>query len=512
MVATLLAKLLGFFKIALFANTYGTPAILDAYKSAFLVPDLFTNLFILGAFSSGFIPVYAHYVDNNEMKKAWKLANVVTTIVLSSIVILSVLAFIFAPWVARVIAPGYDQEKLQYTVDFLRILLVSPFLLALSNIFSSILNSHHRFTASAFAPVFYNVGIILGVVVFEPLWGMVTGLSMGVIVGAFMHAGVQLIPVWKLGFSFQPDFDYKYEPAQEVFWLALPRIISMAAMQIDLYVDKSLASFLPDGSLIALDYAFSLQGMPVGIFGMAIATASFPLFVQRVSQGDLGGFQSVLLDNIKLVLYFTIPAMVGMVVLRVELVRMILGISGELDWDQTRSIAFTLALYALSIPAQAMIYVLNKAFYALKDTKTPVIAAILSVVTNSLFSVLFISMTPHFSMLALSFTIASLLQMMLLGALLNGKIGGFAIIGLLPSISLITIASFTMGVNVWLLDNFMANVLDMTRVSSVFIDVFCCTLYGLAVYVLITVILGKHEYPLIREVRLRVKQVILSWE
>lgn len=512
MFATLLTKLLGFLKVALFANIYGTLAVLDAYKSAFLIPDLFTNLFVLGAFSSGFIPVFARFIDIEDHKRAWKLANVVTTIILSTIVVLSVLAFIGAPLVARLIAPGYDQVRLDQTADFLRLLLISPFLLALSNIFSAILNSHHRFTASAFAPVMYNLGIIAGIIIFDPLLGTVYGLSAGVIFGAVLHAGIQFWPAWQSGFRFEPDFDTSYQPAREVFCLALPRMIGMGAMQLDLFVDKILASTLVSGSLIALDYAYSLQGMPVGIFGMAIATASFPLLVQKMAQNDEVGFRDALYDNIKFVLYFTIPAAIAIIVLRVELVRMILGITGEIDWPQTRAIAFTLALYALSIPAQALVYLLNKAFYAMKDTKTPVLASIASVITNSALSVIFIMISPHFSMLALSFTIASVLNVMLLLAFLDGRVGGVELGKVLPAISLIAVASLTMGVNVWLLDNLLTNVLDMSRVLNLFLGLSLCTLCGLIVYVTITLILGKYEYPLIAQMRKRMEQTILSWQ
>ncbi|HDS11777.1 MAG TPA: hypothetical protein ENN77_02625, partial [Candidatus Wirthbacteria bacterium] len=366
-------------------------------------------------------------------------------------------------------------------------------LLGMSNVLSSILNSHHKIFAATLSPIMYNLGIIMGALVFEPLVGIVWGLGLGVAFGAFMHFAIQLWPVARLGFKFSWDLDFKFEGVKDVIRLATPRMIGLAIAQADMFVDVILGSFLPVGSIALLNYANRLQTMPVGIFGMAIATACFPVFVQKSVKKDWQGFNQVLFKNLKYVLFFTIPTTVAMVLMRVEIIRILFGQSGKLSWFETRSVAFALSLYAISIFAQSTVYILSRAFYAVQDTKTPVVASLISVGLNSLLSFILVITVQHFSMLALSYSIASLVNMTLLFVMLHHKLGGFKINSFLQSLLAILSSSLVMGLAIWAMRYGLQNFLDLSRVRDLAIEISICSLVGVGIYFVSMSALGKNE-------------------
>jgi putative peptidoglycan lipid II flippase len=485
MFATLASKFLGMARDALFASRFGVTPEYSAYLYAFRIPDLLTGVFVLGAFSSAFMPVFARYLEEGKEKKAWKIADVVITLLMLILVGLGLIIFALAPMLVNYfVIPGATPEMKDTTTLLLRIMIVSPVLLGISNVLSGVLNSHHKFTASAFAPVFYNVGLLAGVIWFIDWFGMVWGLGFGVVVGAALHALVQVWPAVKLGFHWRFDTDFRLKEVQQVIHLALPRMFGAGVMQTDLFVDVILASyFLTEESYGLLNFANRLQTLPVGLFGMAIATAAYPRLVRSAANG-MKKFSEELLKNITYVLYFTLPASIAFIILRVELVRLLFGQSGKLDWVETRSIAFALALYSISIFAQSLNYVLNRAFYALQDTKTPLLAGFISVVMNSLLSFVLVKTNPHFSMLALSFTFASLTNMALLLVLLYDKVGVFQFREFTRPFAGILGATLIAGGYLFLVESWLStNVFDLTRVRDLIFLLGICLSTGAVVYI-----------------------------
>jgi len=494
MFTTLFSRVLGTAREMIFATKFGAPPELDAYNAAFQLPDLLTKLFVLGAFSSAFIPVFARLREEGKKDTAWKLADVVTTYLFLILAGSSLVIFVLAPLVVPLLAPGFDPARRDITVQLLRIMLLSPILLGISNVLTGVLNSHHKFSASAWAPVMYNVGIIAGVLFFVPWFGMIWGLGMGVVCGAALHAGIQVYPALKLGFRWRMDTDLKTPGVREIARMSGPRMVGMSVSQIDLIVDVILGSFLPVGSIALLNYANRLQSMPVGIFGMAIATASFPMLVRKVAQKDMKGFGSEFLKQLRHILFFTVPLSIGLVVLRVEIIRLLFG-HGTLGWFETRSVAFALALYSISIFAQAAVYLLNRSFYAFQDTRTPVIAGLISTVLNTGLSLILVFTVHHFSMLALSYSIASIVNMLLLLVLLSNRVKHIDLNGFAGAAVKILSASGIMGAAVWGLEIWFSSILDVSRVSMLLLETVICTLAGGAVFLLLTMWWGVCDLP-----------------
>jgi putative peptidoglycan lipid II flippase len=338
----------------------------------------------------------------------------------------------------------------------------------------------------------YDIGQIAGALFFVQRFGVVYGLSLGVVVGLALHTIVQFVPAVRLGIRLVPDFDFKFSGVTEIIALALPRIFGLAVTQIDKLVDSNLASFLEVGSLKMRDYAYQLQSMPVDIFGLALATTAFPLMASMAARQDADGFYKVLFRNIRQILYITLPAAVVLIVLRVEIIRLIYGY-GRLTWIQTRSVAFTLALFAVSIGAQAVIYILVRAFYALKDTKMPVRASVIAVVINSLLSITFVYFVRHVSMLALSYSIATIINMVLLIYMLQRKIGRIFQGELFASTLKVILATLVMGLVLWPLEHWLSLTLSLERVRYLIIETVICTTVGIVVYVALSVMLKCEE-------------------
>ncbi len=492
MFTTLLSRLLGMAREVLFATKFGAPPELDAYNAAFVYPDLLTKLFVLGAFSSAFIPIFLKYKEEGHEAKAWKLADVVTTWLFVILGVCSLILFVCAPFT---VPGGFNPVQREAYIQLLRIMLLSPILLGISNVLTGILNAHHRFSASAWAPVMYNVGIIAGVLFFVPWFGMIWGLGIGVIFGTLLHAAVQVYPALKVGFRWHPDFDHNTPGVKEIGKMAGPRMIGMSISQLDIWIDVQLGSFLTQGSITLLNYANRLQSMPVGIFGMAIATACFPALVRRAARKDMDGFGDEFYKQLRHILYFTVPVSIWLVVMRVEIIRILFGHGGTLDWFQTRSIAFALALYSISIFAQSAVYLLNRAFYVFQDTKTPVIAGLISTVINSVLSLILVFTVHHFAMLALSYSIASIVNMILLMALLQDKLRKASLPAFLSAAARILFASVVMGIVMWGMEVWLSNALHLTKVFVMIMETAACSLVGASVFLVLTIWLGVCDLP-----------------
>ncbi|HNT30600.1 MAG TPA: murein biosynthesis integral membrane protein MurJ [bacterium] len=486
MFATFASRVLGTVREMLFASRFGAPPELDAYLAAFQLPDLITKLFVLGAFFSAFVPVFARLKDEGKEKEAWEVADAITTLLMIILVAASLLMIIFAPLFVKMIVPGFDSQRFGFTVQLLRIMAFSPLLLGISTILTAVLNSYHKFTASAYAPVMYNVGIIMGVLYFIPAFGMIWGLGMGVIFGALLHIFTQLIPALRIGYRWRRSLNLKLAGVRQVIKLGIPRMVGMGASQVDMFIDVVLGSFLPIGSITLINYANRLQLLPVGIFGLSIAQASFPFFVEKAAHHDMKGFSRVLFRNLKHIFYFALPASAGLIILRVEVVRLLYGQAGTLDWYATNSVAFALALYSISIFAQCAIYILSRAFYALQDTKTPLYAGLVGIGINAMLSIVLVFTVHHFSMLALSYTTATIVNMTVLFLLLYNKLGKLEMNSFLKQIFYILFATGCMAFVVWLMQMWLSSILDITRVRYLLLMTVACVGAGGMVYLALT--------------------------
>jgi putative peptidoglycan lipid II flippase len=380
--AFIISRLLGLFRDQVIAAHFGTSDALDTYIAAFRVPDTLFLLIIGGAVGSAFIPVFSGLLEQQKTAAAWRLTS---TMINASVVLLSlggIVLGLLAPWlVALIIAPGWAPEKQAATVELTRIMLLSPLFLGLGGWAQGILNARHSFTLPALAPIAYNGAIIAGALFLTPLWG-VRGLALGVVIGAALHFLVQLPGLVRAGMQYRPfHLDIHDEGAGQVGRLMGPRIVGQAAFQANIVVVTSLASFLPEGQLSAFNYAYLLMMLPYGVFAMSLATVLFPTMTAQVARGDLDAMRTTLGGGLRTLVFLTLPSAVILGLLRYQIVGLLFQF-GAFHQGSTELVAAALGWFAWGLLSYSVVELLTRAFYALHDTRTPVIVSITTVALN----------------------------------------------------------------------------------------------------------------------------------
>jgi len=420
---SLISRLLGLFRDRLFAAKFGAGPELDTYFAAFRIPDFVYNLLIVGAISSAFIPVFTRYIVRKKEGEAMKIADSVMNLVIILWLIFALFILVFTRPIMEKLTPGFEPWQMALTVKLTRIMLFSPLFFGISTVFGSILNSYRRFFAYALAPVLYNLGIILATVLFAERIG-VFALAYGVISGAFLHMTVQFINAYLVGFRYRPILVFS-PGVVRIIKLAIPRVLGLATDQINYIIQTIIGSTLLVGTIAAVNLAGNLAFLPVGLFGVALSTAVFPTLAEKASQNDKEGFINNFSKVARAILFLIIPASLIVIVLRAQIVRLILG-TGHFDWQDTVMTYGILGYFAVSLFAQALIPLLARSFYALEDTKTPVKIAIISVTVNILLALYFTGKFDGLDLgpkgLALAFSLAATLQMLLLTIFLKRKL------------------------------------------------------------------------------------------
>ncbi|MBU1119090.1 murein biosynthesis integral membrane protein MurJ [Patescibacteria group bacterium] len=413
------SRVLGVLRDRIIASKFGAVGTVDAYYAAFRIPDFVFNLLILGALSSAFVPVFTSYLAHNNKKKAFETANSLINLTLVVLVVVSAILYIAMPYVVSLITAGFDSELRELTVKLSRILLLSPIFFGLSNILSGILNSFKRFTAYALAPIFYNIGIIIGAYFLTDLWG-IYGLVVGVIIGSIAHFLVQLPSAIKCGFKYAFYIRF-HEGVKKIGKLMIPRTVGIGMMQINLFVTTSIATTLPEGSVTIFNLANNVHSFPIGIFGISFALSAFPFLAEAVSKNDAKGFKYYFANAFSKILIFIIPLSILIWILREQIIRIFFG-AGNFDWTATLITAQTLGYFAMGLFASALIPLIARAFYATHNTKTPVIISVVSMVINIAASLL---LAPRMGVpgLALAYSIAAIIQCVLLFIFLRQKAG-----------------------------------------------------------------------------------------
>lgn len=480
-VFSLLAKIVGLARDAVFSHQFGTGVIIDAYFAAFRIPDFIFNLLILGTFSVAFIPVYSEYLVKDK-KNADKLGSSIINFTLVAILLLSVLALIFINQLVDLIAPGFTGEARELTKLFTRIFLLSPIFLTASSIVSSILNSHKKFALVSAAPVIYNLSIILGVVFLYPKFGP-AGLAMGVVLGAFLHFIIQIPQLFSVGFKYSFIIDWTDLGFIKFWKLYWPRIFSMGSNQVTLLVASLFGSFLGAGSLSAFYYANNLQSVFLSLFAVSLAIAVFPLLSDLFNLKNENGFKDILAKTTIQILYFIVPLSILMLVLRAQIVRLILGIgqNTNFSFESTRLVSLTFGLFAISLFAQALIPLYARAFYARQNTVIPVIIGIITIIFNVFATYFFITKMGMPGM-AVAFSLSSILNLILLIGELHHKIGTFHDEYLIINSFKIVISSMFAGLGTFIFLYLVAPWVNMQTYLGIFIQATVSGSIGVLIY------------------------------
>ncbi len=365
MVMIVVSRVLGLVRQRVLAN-YFAPDDLALFFAAFRLPDTIFEVLVFGTFSSAFIPVFTKALKDGE-KKAWEIAGRIVTIGLLIFGVVAIVFAIFAPQIYTVIAPGFGEAETIKIANLARILFAAQGFFVISYVLTGVLESLRRFLVPALAPLFYNMGIILGTIFLTPHIGLMAP-AIGVVIGALAHFLIQYPLSRKLGFRFVLDIKPD-EGVKKIGALAFPRVIDLAFDQVGKTVELFLSSIISQASYTYYIFANSLQLLPVTLFGTSLAKAVLPMLSR--ADGDEKEYRRILLTAIFQAIFFTMPLAAALIVLRVPIVRLVYG-TKIFDWEATLQTGMVLSVYALGIVSQTLMSILARAFFALHDTKTPV--------------------------------------------------------------------------------------------------------------------------------------------
>jgi putative peptidoglycan lipid II flippase len=440
--ATLASRVLGLARDQVQSYYFGAGLVTDAFVAAFRIPNLLRDLFAEGALSSAFVPTFTAERERRGDAAATLLASRIVTALLVVLGALTLLILAFAPWILRIYAAGFDAEKLDLAVTMTRIL--SPFLLfvALAAVAMGVLNTYGRFFLPALAPAWFNVAAILGVVLLTPAFariGIPPGLSLAVgsIVGGLLQFLVQVPAMRSVGFRFRFDWAPKDPGVRRVARLMVPATFGLAATQINILVDTVLASLHGNGPITWLSLAFRLMQLPIGLFGVAIATANLTRVSRDVARGDTAGLRTNLAASLRTAALLTLPATAGLVALRLPIVRVLFE-HGRFSPESTAATASAVLCYALGLYAYSVTKIQVPTFYALGDTRLPVIASATAVAVKIAANFVFLALLPRFSLapflgLALSTSLAAWTNFFLLSRGLRRRAGSLRGLGVVPA-------------------------------------------------------------------------------
>lgn len=475
--AGILSRFLGFIRDRILASHFGAGDVLDAYYTAFRIPDLIYGFLVLGALSAAFVPVFTELIAEKKEEEAWRLTSGVLHLMVFALGILALVGIVFAAPLTAWLAPGFSGEKQALAITLTRVMLLSPFMLAISAVFGGVLISFKRFVAYSFAPIFYNVGIIFGALVFVPFFGPV-GLAWGVVLGSFLHMLVQYPSFFHSGFRYQFFLRgiWKDPAIRRIVKLMIPRSLGMAVNQVSLLVMTVFASMLVSGSLAAFTLANNIQSVPLGLFGIAFSLAAFPSLSLFIAEKQDRKFFFMLSETTRRILFFVLPLSVLMIVFRAQFVRVILG-AGEFDWEDTIQTFEVLKWLSISLFAQSLVPLFARAFFALQNTKIPLYVALVS---EAVHIVLIPFLLPQFAVqgLAIAFSVSSIINVTLLYFFLRRKVGFWSDREIFLPASKIFLAAILAGV----IAQFSKSIFALTTNElDTFVKVFLQLIIGLTI-------------------------------
>lgn len=497
---TIFGQILGILKYRLLVTIFGASSDLGVFLAAFRVPDFLFQIFITGALSTSFIPLFSEFIAQNRKDEANKFTSAILSYGVVIFLLLSTIIILFSHPLAKLIAPGFSEKELNLMANLMIIIQMSQVFFVVGTVFSGILQSFQHFLIPGIASALYNLGIIIGIVLFSGMLGFgIYGATIGVVIGAFLFFIAQLPLLRGTGFKFFITF-HRDEAVKKIATLMVPRSLTLLVAQIAVTANVFFASFTTARGLVILELAQTLMLAPVLLFGQSIAQASFPsLSLKAKEQKE---FVSIFVSSLNQIMYLTFPVSALLIVLRIPVVRLFFGAS-RFDWDATVATGLTLALLGISIAAQSAIYLFSRAFFALKDSQTPFFITLFSVIINitlSYYFILFLDLPVYY--LGISYTIGSIISFILLLITLNAKI-------MLPKLEIvittmkIAVATLVMGVALYipikLLDQL---VFDTTRTINLIILTGIASFTGIVAYIFFTWLLDiKEAYYIIEVVR-----------
>jgi len=449
MVAFVVANLFGLVRQVIINRTFGTSADLDAYFAAFRVPDLIFNVIAGGALGSAFIPTFTGLLIADNKREAWRLVASLINMLLVLVTAIALITGLLAPVLIRnLLAPGFSAEQVALTSALMRIMLLSTVIFGVSGLLMGVHHAHKHFLVPAVAPILYNLGIIGGAVLLTPRWG-VHGLAWGVVLGALGHIGIQVPRLLRYDWRFVLELGLRNEHVREAGRLMLPRMFGLAVWQINFWVNIAIASRLPVGSISGLTIAFQIFTFPQAVIAQAIATAVFPTLSEQAARNDKIAMRGTLGSSLRGVLYLAIPATVGLILLGRPIIALLFQ-NQTFTEHSTDLVNWALGWYALGLVSHSVVEIVTRAFYALKDTRTPVAIGVGAMILNVVLSLTLTTVFANFGSLphgglALANTLATTVELIVLLILLRPRLAGLSSGGVGSSIAHTLFGALGMG-------------------------------------------------------------------
>lgn len=448
------SRVLGLIREQIFAGMFGAGYAYDAFVVAFRIPNLLRDLFGEGALSAAFVTVFSNYDAKRGQEATWELAGTVLTFFAVLLSLLTLAGIYLTPFIVNLLAPDFQlvSGKTELTVKLTRIMFPFLIFIALAAVVMGILNTRGRFFVPAMASSFFNLGSIVGGVSLALLFPRIgqpaiAGMAWGTLIGGLLQLLIQLPSLRRVGFAFRPRFSLHDPGLRRVLLLMLPATIGLSATQINIFINTNFAASCAEGSVSWLNYAFRLVQLPIGIFGVAFSIAVMPLLGRQAAEKDAHGLQQTFNSSLIMVLSLTIPATAGLVLLAEPVIRLIFERGAFSAFDTYRT-AEALAYYAFGLFAYSAVKVMVPVFYALGDTRYPVIGSFIAVAANIIIITLTIDHFQH-KAIALSTSCTMTLNFAFLGVVLYRRLAGFSLRPLLAGSGKILAATAVMAAAVW---------------------------------------------------------------
>lgn len=539
---TFLSQILALFRDRFLAQIVGPGPNLDVYYAAFRIPDLlYVSIASLASITvlMPFIVKKIKFNENREIndkcdkKEAKEFLNNVFSVFMFFMVIVSIIIYILMPFLVKYIAPGFSEDQIHSLIKISRLMLLSPIFIGVSNLIGTITQLFKNFFIFSLSPVFYNTGIILGILIFYKRLG-ITGLALGVILGAILHFLIQLPTV--IYHNFAPKFTFKidWKEILEVVKISLPRTITLSTSSLAFMFLIAMASKLKAGSISLFTFSYSLQSVPLGIIGVSYSVAAFPVLVKSFSLKDMDNFIKHIISAVKQIIFWSLPVIVLTVVLRAQIVRVILG-SKTFSWTNTRLTAASVALFMISLVTQSLVLLIIRGYYASGNTKRPLLVNIFSSLMIIIFAFLLINLFKIYpetlirlekllrvegvsgtNMLALpiAFTLGSILNFFLIWRYFKKDFLGKISFGIRRSFFQVLFSSLTIGIVSYLMLNIFDDIFNLNTFMGIFLQGLFSGLIGIiSGFFVLYLTKNKELFDLIKALRNKFwKKDILSPE
>jgi putative peptidoglycan lipid II flippase len=423
-IATMLSRVFGLIRDTIVAGFFGAGLMTDAFFVAFRIPNLLRRLLAEGSLTVSFVPVFMEHLKNKTRNEALELADIAFTALSILLVFVSIAGVLFSPLIVTIMAPGFVKTPVQYDLAVFLTRLMFPyiFLISLVALCMGILNSLRHFAAPALSPVVLNIAMILATLTLRGYFEEpIVALAVGVMAGGVLQLAMQWPFLIRMGVRLKPNFHFRHPGVKRISLLMLPAAFGAAIYQINIFIGTILASLLPAGSVSYLYYADRIVELPLGVFAIAVGTATLPSFSEQVALGKMDEWKRTISFSLRLILFITVPATVAIIVLRVPIISVLFQ-RGEFNAQATLLTAQALLCYAMGLWAFSTIRIIVSAFYSLQDTKAPMKAAIVALIVNAAFSVALMFPFQHGG-LALATSIASAVNVGMLWVILKRRVG-----------------------------------------------------------------------------------------